>query len=67
VRQALPSPGARAGDDSRTIEQGRNQFSRTIILRLESNDSHIVRVLQDDVSRNGATRGLIVDVVNAVG
>lgn len=54
-------------EDSRTIEQGRNQLRpQVIILRVESNDSHIVNVLQDNVNKNGRVRDLIVETVSSV-
>ncbi|HKS27074.1 MAG TPA: hypothetical protein VJS44_04615 [Pyrinomonadaceae bacterium] len=58
--------GFYSGQDDKTIEQGRNQLPpQHIYLHLESNDSHILRVIQDDVSNNGPTRNLIIETSSA--
>jgi hypothetical protein len=50
----------------RVVEQSRNaQQPQVIILRVESNDSHIVSVLERDVQRNGPTRNLIIETAAA--
>ena len=50
----------------RVIEQSRNTLQQqVIILRVESNDSHIVSVIHDDVRKNGPTRNLIVETAAA--
>lgn len=46
------------------IEQGRNQLTQTIILRVESNDSHIISVAAKDITTmNGPLRAAVVQVV----
>jgi hypothetical protein len=50
-------------DERRIIEQGRNQLQQVIILRVESNDSHIIGVVNRDIGLNGSTRDAIVKVV----
>lgn len=50
----------------RVIEQSRNTLQQqVIILRVESNDSHVVSVIRDNVSRNGELRNLIVETAAA--
>lgn len=50
----------------RVVEQSRNtQQPQVIILRVESNDSHILNVLETDVRRNGPTRNLIIETAGA--
>jgi hypothetical protein len=61
------SGGSSSGNNSnntnnqpRTIEQRRNEPQR-IFLHIQSNDSHIVRVIEQNVSTDGSLRGLIVE------
>lgn len=46
----------------RVIDLARNQQQepRVIIVRVESNDSHILKVVEQDVNRNGSLRDLII-------
>lgn len=59
--------GAGKGSNPRDpIDLTRTQRNeQVIILRVESNDAHILKVLHDDVRNNGSTRGLIIDTVGA--
>jgi hypothetical protein len=53
-------------DGPRLIEQSRNTLQQqVIILRVESNDSHVISVVQDDVRKNGSLRNLIVETAAA--
>jgi hypothetical protein len=55
------SSSASGSNQRDPIDLVRSQLrERVIVLRVESNDSHIISVLENDVNRNGSSRDLIV-------
>jgi hypothetical protein len=58
------APTAGSQTTAPTIVQGRNQVaSSPIVIHLRSNDSHIVRVVSQNVNDNGVLRELVVKTV----
>jgi hypothetical protein len=54
------------GDDTRVIEETRSEPQQhQLTIRVQSNDSHIVKVFQEDFENNGRTRQLVFDLIES--